>query len=375
MKIGMAAVRSVGARERTMGTRWRRHGGLGPLLLAASLFVAACAVVVEPPPGGPEDKTPPSVVRTVPAPDSAGVARDVAPVITFNEKVDPASFKNRVASYPPIEFDRLKVRGEQLEIGFKGLLPETTVCLLLRPGISDYHSVETKRNYLLYFSTARAIERGEVSGTILFKDKPDSTGVAELFAVRGDTSLNLRTAPRARVSFAGSDGTFTLRALPTDGSRFALRAFIDRDGDARYSEAKEFATLWPDTIALVPLHERVEDIRITIIDPNEPGSVEGRVVNETQFKILPTVRLAPARRGAHAIAARADSTGAFTLSRVPPGAYVFSAFIDVKGDTLCGTYFEKGDTTRAIAEPCLTLPDSLRLKPGETKKLDPVTLK
>ena len=67
--------------------------------------------------------------------------------------------------------------------------------------------------------------------------------------------------------------------------------------------------------------------------------------------------------------------GAFTLSRVPPGAYVFSAFIDVKPDTLCGTYFVKGDTTRAIAEPCFTLPDTLRLKPGETRKLDPFTLK
>lgn len=344
------------------------------LFLVGSIFAAGCAVQ-QLPPGGPEDKTPPFVVQTVPARDSAGVARDVAPIITFNEKIDPASLKGRVFSYPPREFDRLKVKGERLEIGFKGLLPETTMCLLLRPGIKDYHRIESKQNYLLYFSTARAIERGEVSGVILFKDKPDSTGVAELFSVRGDTSINLRTAPRARVSFAGKDGKFILRALPTDGSRFVLRVFSDRDGDARYSEAKEFATLWPDTIALAPLHERVEDIRITIIDPNEPGSVEGRVANETRFKIFPTVRLSPGRHGAHAITARADSTGAFTLTRVPPGAYLFSAFIDVKADTLCGTYFEKGDTTRAIAEPCLMLPDTLRLKPGETKKLDPVTLK
>jgi hypothetical protein len=352
-----------------MAARW-----VLPLLLVGALLVVACAVI-QPPPGGPEDKTPPSVVRTIPTADSAGVARDVAPDIIFSEKVDPASFKNTVLSYPPHEFDRLKVKGERLEIRFKGLLPETTMCLLLRPGIKDWHGVENKQNYLLYFSTARAINRGEISGVIFFKDKPDSAGVAELFAVRGDTALNLRTAPRARVSFAAKDGKFALRALPTNDSKFLLRAFSDRDGDARYSEGKEFATLWPDTITLAPLHERVEDIHITIIDPNEPGSVEGRVVNETHFKILPTVRLAPAKRGAHAIAARADSTGAFTLSRVPPGAYIFSAFIDVKADTLCGTYFEKGDTTRAIAEPCLTLPDTLRLKPGETKKLDPVTLK
>ncbi|HVO77000.1 MAG TPA: carboxypeptidase-like regulatory domain-containing protein, partial [Candidatus Bathyarchaeia archaeon] len=165
------------------------------------------------------------------------------------------------------------------------------------------------------------------------------------------------------------------RALPTDRSRFLLRAFIDRDGDARYSEANEFATQWPDTIALGPAREEIGNLSITIIDPNEPGSIEGRIVNGTGFKIMPTVRLAPGKHGARAITARADSTGAFMLDHVPPGAYLLSAFIDVKADTLCGTYFAAGDTTHALPEPCVTLPDTLRLKPGEKRKLDPITLK
>jgi len=344
------------------------------ILLAGTAIIASCAVI-QPPPGGPEDKRPPAIVETIPRPDSAGVARNIAPAIVFSEKVDPTSFKNRVFVYPPVEFERLRVRGERLEISFRDELPETTVCLLVRAGVKDYHRVESKQNYLLFFSTGDSIARGEVSGVILFKEKPDSSAVVELFEIHGDTTLDVRTATRSRVSFAGKDGVFALRALPADGSKFLLRAFSDRDGDSRYSEGKEFAALYPQTIVLGPFRERFEEVRINIIDPNEPGSIDGRIVNETQFRTPPTVCISPAGAGKKTLAARADSTGAFVLSRVPPGAYLFSAFIDVNPDTLCGTYFAEGDTTRAIDEPRVALPDTLRLKPGELKTLQPVTIR
>ena len=352
----------------------RRFIGTVQSLVAGTALVAACAVI-QPPPGGPEDRRPPAVVSTVPANDSAGVARDVAPMILFSEKVDPASLKDRVLTYPPVEFDRLKLKGERLDIGFKGLLPETTICLLVRSGIRDYHRVESKENYLVYFSTTDSIAAGLISGTIFFKNTPDSTGVAELIALGRDTTFSVLTAKRARVAFANAKGQFALPALPTDGSRWLLRAFSDRDGDARYSAGTEFAAMYPDTIVLEPLRDRLEGIRITIIDPNEPGSIEGHIVNETSFGIWPTVRLEPVARGERWLSSRADSTGAFVLSKVPPGEYRLSAFIDVKLDTLCGTYFEGADTTRALAEPCVAFGDTLRLKPGEVMKLEPLTLK
>jgi uncharacterized protein (DUF2141 family) len=356
--------------------------------LAGAALLGACAVM-EAPPGGPEDKIPPSVVSTIPRDDSAGVARDVAPMFFFNEKVDPASFKNRISMYPPVAFDRIRVKGERLEISFRDLLPETTLCVLLSPGIRDYHRIESKKNFMLFFSTADSIARGEISGTVLFKDKPDSMGVAELFEVRGDTARALRSATRARVAFAGSQGRFVFRALPTDGTRFLLRAFIDADGDGRYSEGREFATVRPDTFALDRLRPMREEVRIVIIDPNEPGSVEGRIVNETAFRIPPTIRLAwvggsaagaeghaaAARASAAALSTRADTAGAFMLARVPPGSYTLSAFIDVNPDTLCGVYYEAADSTKAINEPCVTLPDTLRIKPGERTALEAIILK
>jgi hypothetical protein len=341
---------------------------------AGAALLAACAVQ-EDPPGGPEDRIPPSIVSTVPRGDSARIARDVAPVFLFNEKVDPASFKNRILVYPPVEFDRLHVKGERLEIRFRELLPETTVCILMRPGIRDYHRIESKQNFMLYFSTADSIARGEISGIVLFKEKPDSAGVAELFEIAGDTATDLRSAKRARVAFSGRDGRFALRALPTDGSKFLLRAFIDADGDARYSEGKEFATLRPDTIVLDRLRPVREEIRIVVIDPKEPGAVDGRIVNETAFRDAPTLRLAPAAKGVQPLVARTDTTGAFIFLQVPPGSYTVSAFIDLKPDSLCGAYYEAADSTRALNEPCVTLPDTLTIKPGERRTLDPITLK
>ncbi len=357
-----------------MKVRQRSSCAVTLAALGAGILIAACAVM-EPPPGGPEDRSPPSIVSTVPRSDSARVARDVSPVIFFNEKVDPASFKNRVFVYPPAEFDRLRVDGERVEIEFRELLPETTICILVRPGIKDYHRVESKQNYLLFFSTADSMARGEISGTVLFKDKPDSTGVAELFEVSRDTATALRSVARSRVAFAERDGSFVLRALPTDGTRFLLRAFIDRDGDGRYSEGSEFSTLRPDTFSLDGFRPARGEIRIVIIDPNEPGSIEGLIVDETQFGIPATIRLAPATRGARAIAARADSTGAFVLGSVPPGAYAVAAFIDINPDTLCGAYYDAADSTRALNEPCVSLPDTLRIKPGEKRTLDPITIK
>jgi hypothetical protein len=357
----------MSGRERALATRvivW----------CVGAALLAACAVQ-ERPPGGPEDRVPPSIVSTVPREDSVGVGRDVAPVFYFNEKVDPASFRNRIFVYPPVEFDRLHVKGERLEISFRGLLPETTLCIVVGAGIKDYHRVESKRNFMLYFSTSDSIARGEISGIVLFKEKPDSTGVAELFEVVGDTATDVRSAKRSRVAFAGNDGRFNLRGLPTDASRFLLRAFIDVDGDTRYSEGKEFATLRSDTIVLDRFRPIREDIRIVIVDPNEPGAVDGRIVNETPFPAAPTIRLAPAARGVQSITARADSTGAFILSRVPPGSYTVSAFIDIKPDTVCGVYYEAADSTRALNEPCATLPDTLTIKPGERRTLDPITLK
>lgn len=341
---------------------------------AASCALCAACAVMEPPPGGPEDKTPPRVLSVFPRDDSAGVSRAVRPSIVFSEKIDEASFKNRVAVFPPVTFDRLSAKGERLEIVFAAPLPETTLSVVLIGGYRDQHLVPNPAGTAFCFSTADSIDRGSLSGFVLFKDKPDSAGAVELFRVRPDSTTEIKGPLRARVAFAARDGSWAIRGLPTNEAAFLVRGFIDRDGDGHFSEGKEFGLLLPDTIVLGPLAASRAEIRINVIDPNEPGSVEGTIVDETGLPLSPTVRLDPVARGERALVARADSAGRFVVGRVPPGSYVLSAFVDMKQDTLCGSYPDPADSTRTLAEPCVTLPDTLSLKPAEKRVMEPFIL-
>jgi len=345
------------------------------ILCGVAVLAAACAVM-EPPSGGPEDRTPPRVLSTAPPADSAGVSPGVRPVITFSERMDEESFKNRVMVFPPLPFDRLKVRGESLEISFDTLFPaDTTVCIVLRPGFRDNHLVSSPLGYTFYFATADSMAGGQISGSILFKEKPDSTGVAELFELRGDTAFAVDRTKPSRAVNAEALGRFAFRGLPAGNAQYVLRAFTDRDGDGHYSPSKEFAALYPDTIVLTPAAPVRENVTVRVIDPNEPGSIAGRVVNETALGRPATLRLEPFAKGVRVKTAEADTTGSFLLAPVQPGMYRLSAFIDMKPDTLCGSYVEAADTTKTLSEPCVTIADTLVVKPGEAKTIPAVTLK
>lgn len=344
------------------------------IALLSILSVAACAVI-QPPPGGPEDKKPPHIVRVVPAPDSAGVARDAVIRITFSEKVDESTFKERIKLYPSVAFEGLKVRGEELEIRFAEDLPETTFSVLVLSGYRDWHNVANKKNFVFQFSTAESLLAGEIEGWILYKEKPDSNGVVRLFEVRGDSSaVSVKSDVEARTAFCNRDGGFTFRALPSDSARFIVWAFSDKNRDGSFAESNEFSAVYDDTVLLTPDNQRAEEIRINIIDPNEPGSISGRVVNETEMPRYVTLRFEPLLPGEKALVVTADSTGHFIAPRIPPGRYLVTAFIDMEQDSLCGRYTSPADSTVTFQEPCLALPDTLDVEPGSETMLDTVTL-
>ncbi len=133
-------------------------------------FLTVSCAVVQPPPGGPEDREPPHVVSVVPAPDSAGVAADTEIRLTFSEKVDGDTFKERIRLYPAVAFDDIDVKGEMLRVRFAETLPETTMTLLLSGGYADLHGVRNKESFISHFSTADEIQKGSINGKVLFKN-------------------------------------------------------------------------------------------------------------------------------------------------------------------------------------------------------------
>ena len=343
------------------------------LLLSFALLAVSCAVV-QPPSGGPEDKTPPHVVSVLPVPDSAGVDRETELRITFSEKVDGDTFKERIHTYPAVPFDDIGVKGDILTVRFAETLPETSLAVVLSSGYSDMHGVRSDRSFIFHFATAPELQEGVITGRVLFKDELDPDGVVKLHAVTADSVLQYKREKESRIAFTGDDGGFRFEALPTDSARFILWAFSDKNGDGRFGEEKEFHLLHPDTIVLMPSRRTATDIFLNIIDPNEPGMIDGSIVDETGLGTAPTVRLEPLLPGEQALVARSDTTGYYSLRKVPPGRYLLLAFIDISPDSLCGDYTSPEDSTITLKEPCLTLPDTIMVEPGREKTLEPIRL-
>lgn len=340
------------------------------LLLTTALAFVSCAVM-EAPSGGPKDETKPELVGIMPVPGSTGVARDSSIKITFSEKVDGDSFKKLVQIYPPLEFDKMRAKDEIFEIIFRDELPETTICVVIRKGYTDHHRVKGTRDIEFCFSTADSIDIGKISGRVLFKMSPDSTGLARLVAVSDvDSTGDLTRAPESRIAFCGSDGSFTFEALPSNGTLFRLWAFTDRNGDTRFSPGDEFFTVLEDTFSLTPDIPSIAGLEINIIDPDEPGKIEGMIDDLTGIGIPPTARFEPLYEDGRPLVVSADTTGHYTVLTIPPGDYIFTAFIDAQVDSLPGNYPDPSDSTNTLAEPFTVYPDTVIVPPGETVTLE-----
>jgi hypothetical protein len=344
------------------------------LLFIAALIFLSCAVM-EAPSGGPKDETPPELAGILPLPGSTGVDRDSSVEISFSEKVDGDSFKKLVQIYPPLEFDKMRAKNEVFEILFQDELPETTICVVIRKGYTDKHNVKGKREINFCFSTADSIDKGTISGRVFFKMSPDSTGLAKLVAVSDiDSTGNLTRTPESRMAFCGSDGYFAFEALPTNGTMFRLWVFTDRNGDTRFSPGDEFHTVLEDTFSLTSGISSIDGLEINIIDPDEPGKIEGTISDLTGLGISPTARFEPLYEDGKPLVVSADTTGRYAVLTIPPGGYIFTAFIDAFADSLPGTYTDPDDSTKALAEPVAVYPDTVIVPPGETITLEPLQI-
>jgi hypothetical protein len=343
-------------------------------LLTAALAFMACAVM-EPPEGGPKDETPPEVAGIVPAPGSTRVDRNSSIRISFSEKIDGDSFKKLVQIYPPLEFDKMKTKGEVLEISFREAMPETTICVIIRRGYTDHHRVKGTEEIKFIFSTSDSLDAGTISGRVLFKMVPDSTGLAKLVAVSAvDSTGDLTRATESRMAFCRPDGSFTFEALPTDGTSFRVWAYTDKNNDTRFSPGDEYSTVLPDTFTLTSSMASISGLEINIINPNEPGSIEGTITDLTEIGITPTAWFEPLFEDGATIFVRADTTGLFSVNAIPPGDYAFTAFVDAHPDSLPGSYPDPSDSTKTLLEPFAAYPDTVVVSPGEKVILEPVYL-
>lgn len=344
--------------------------------LTASLVLALACAVQEPPSGGPDDKTPPAVVSTTPAADSTGVDPKSPIAITFGEDMSRARVERLVSVQPPITIDRVHWEGRTMFIEPEGgLKRDTTYVVRLKPGYRDRHNVPGTATREFAFATGASLDTARISGTVLFKREPTGKAFVRGFRVPRDTTFRPEAARPDRETSTGRDGTFALRYLPANDARFVVMAFVDANGNGAFDGASDPFTVLPDTIVLTPGVPEASGLRISVIDPNEPGAVKGHVVNESGIdSILATVALYTTRDSTQVqYLTRCDSTGAFAFEKVKPGGYHLWAFLDVRADTARGDY-DCGEPTPCW-EPRATLPDSVAVTPGASLEVGKLILR
>jgi hypothetical protein len=334
---------------------------------AAVVAAAAACAVQEPPSGGPEDRMPPAVQATVPVRDSTGVDPASEIAIAFSEDMTRARVERLVSVEPPIVVGSVRWSGRTLVIQAEGgLHRDTTYVVRLKPGYRDHHGVTGEAPYEFAFATGAVLDTARIEGAVFFKREPSANALVRAFRVPRDSAFAAEAARPDREASTAKDGRYALRNLPSNHARFVVMAFVDVNDNGTFDRATEPYTVVADTVALVPASPVVSGLQIAIIDPNEPGEVRGSVANETGIDtVRATVGLYAAEDSARAAyVVRCETDGSFVVKQVRPRDYVLRAFLDLRADSLCGSYPCRGDSARACTEPCTRHPGLLVVKPG-----------
>jgi len=197
------------------------------VLLSLSLFLTACAVRIAPS-GGPQDKTPPSVDTTSPAPRTRNFTGDNVS-IRFSTYVQP-TVRNSISVQPTATFNS-SYTGDEVDVTFtEALAPNTTYTVTIGSDYTDTRGNKPAEAYSLVFSTGNNIDTGTVSGTITATSMDNIT----VFCYQGADTLTSAFTPRNlqpkyRLP-VGTSGAFTVNGLADGIYRVMAVRDVNRNG-------------------------------------------------------------------------------------------------------------------------------------------------
>ncbi len=223
---------------------------LSGLIILLSIVCLYCAKV-EPPPGGPEDRTPPSILTTVPTDKSTKIEKNNTISVYFNEKIDKESVEGSVFISPRFKEDlKFKWKDNTLNI----ILPEsfadsTTYIVNIGTNISDIRRNKLEQSYSFAFSTGEIIDQGKINGLVMQDGKPSSGTTVGLYNfARPDSTIRFDTIYPPYMTQSGKDGEYTFEYIP-DGNYFIL-AFDDKNKNQLFNFPREIFGI-PDRRAII----------------------------------------------------------------------------------------------------------------------------
>ena len=211
------------------------------MTVVVGMLLAACANIGSPE-GGPRDYTPPSVVKTSPAPNAVNFKGNKVE-ITFDEIVNLKDQQKKVTVSPaPRTMPLIRTVGKKVTIEFRDtLLDNTTYVIDFSNAIEDNNESNQLDGYTFAFSTGDEIDTLAVSGIVLRANdlEPMQHIIVGLHSNLDDSAFT--SIPLERVSRTNDRGLFTIRNLKP--GNYHLFALNDVDGDYRMARTEDIAFL------------------------------------------------------------------------------------------------------------------------------------
>jgi hypothetical protein len=227
------------------------------------------------PKGGPKDKTPPVIVRSIPAFNQLNY-KDNKVRITFNEFVIPDDLNEKFIISPPIKKrPNFKTKGKTfiVDLGEK-LLPNTTYSLDFKDGIVDNNEKNKYKNLRMAFSTGSTLDTLRIVGFVrdAFTLEPSKNCYVLLYKGTSDTLVH-----KSRPDFVGKtnfQGFFAITNLPS--ASYMMYAIADIDNNLKYTAGVDSVSFLDKRITPSATYEPKRDTVVT-------GSDTLVVLGKTRF--------------------------------------------------------------------------------------------
>ena len=248
-------------------------------------------------------------------------------VLTFSERIDPASAR-AVTIVPQTETPpEVRVSGREVEVVFPALRDSTTYVVTVGTDLRDQRNVALGSPITVAFATGDAIDRGRIEGAVRNAETGAGAPGLDVWAYAFTTALPdpTGTAPDYRTQ-TGADGQFRLDYLRP--GRYFVVAVADRNRNVRADPGEPFAapprpalraTDAADSLAAPPAPA---DFWTTTLDTIPPVAQRVRTVSDRRLAVrfAEPVRLLDAAAGALSLADSASGREAEVTVYQPPGA-------------------------------------------------------
>ncbi len=238
------------------------------------------------PPGGPVDKTPPSIVYTIPATDSLNVPVDTFVEIGFSEAVEPYSAEASlfITPYPGDNVEK-KWKKDRLKILFQdSLLDNRTYVITVGTGTKDLRNNAMKESFSLAFSTGAVLDKGEISGCVFGDDKIKGTQIWAYDLLETPEPNPVEVKP-LYITQAGDDGKFQFIHLAE--GKYRLFAVNDRDMNKRYTPQYDMLGVTFKDISLTADANSAENIvfKVSLRDTLPPFIYSAYALDNHHFSL------------------------------------------------------------------------------------------